>query len=115
MGAFLYPNEFNQSLKINDKYKRLTLALIQKTLYSFSNNNLHKLLKNYASFRTLLSYCLENKDEIFFSKLYETNSEKSDKPVQTSSNLSFHPKSTKSILNKTNFYSFKHNASSQLE
>jgi len=44
LGALLYPNDLNKALSKADRVKRQTLKLVHKTLYSFSNNNLHILL-----------------------------------------------------------------------
>lgn len=44
-----------------------SIDLIHKTLYSFSNNNLHTLLRENAAFRYILADSLKKKDEIFIN------------------------------------------------
>jgi hypothetical protein len=72
-GAFFYPKDlkeseatFNEASQVHGIIKAGTLYdLIHKTLYSFSNNNLHALFQQSAAFRLILKISLTKKREIF--------------------------------------------------
>ncbi len=68
LSSLLYPNEYRKTLSAkSDKQKIATLTIIQKTLYQFSNNNLHLLLQKNSAFRHILEYSLSNQERVFFS------------------------------------------------
>jgi hypothetical protein len=52
-----------EALDFKDSRKKVDL--IHKTLYSFSNNNLHLLLRDSPAFRFILTEIIKNKNEIF--------------------------------------------------
>ena len=56
-----------QTLNATDLEGRKSVEFIHKTLYSFSNNNLHLLLKQNPAFRYILNNAITLKDEIFFN------------------------------------------------
>lgn len=71
--AFFYPKDlkaaeeaFNKASEENGALKPSVLFdMIHKTLYCFSNNNLHGIFQNSVAFRVLLKISLSKKREIF--------------------------------------------------
>jgi hypothetical protein len=55
------------------KYKdaKTLVDIIHKTLYSYSNSNLHFLLQNSPAFRFILDHAIKNKRDIF--SVYKKN------------------------------------------
>ena len=69
-GSIFYPKDMKQALEQLDfPNYRAKVDLIHKTLYSFSNNNLHILLRDSPAFRYAIEESLLFKDEIFASYL----------------------------------------------
>lgn len=65
-GSIFYPKDMKQALEsIDFPNYRPKVDLIHKTLYSFSNNNLHILLRDSPAFRFIIEESLKYKDEIF--------------------------------------------------
>ena len=57
---------------------RSSVDLIHKTLYSFSNNNLHTLMRSNAAFRFVLADCIARKEQIFSTFYDKEENEDSD-------------------------------------
>lgn len=78
IGSLLYPNDMNKALSKSERQRRSTLNLVHKTLYSFSNNNLHNLLQKSQAFRLVLAIALNNKDEFFQLSIPEEDDDQAD-------------------------------------
>ena len=73
-GALLYPNDMSKAISKSERQKRGTLNLVHKTLYSYSNNNLHNLLQKCQAFRVILAKALMDcKDDIFNLNIPDEN------------------------------------------
>jgi len=80
-GSIFYPKDMKQTLEdVEYPNSRQKVDLIHKTLYMFSNNNLHILLRDSPAFRFILDESLKSKNEIFANYL------KTKKPTEFSDN-----------------------------
>lgn len=55
LGAIFYPKDIKAALLDSDTQGKASAKLVHKTLYSFSNNNLHTLMRESAAFRYILT------------------------------------------------------------
>lgn len=76
-GSIFYPKDMKIALDdVDYKNSRQKVDLIHKTLYMFSNNNLHILLRDSPAFRFVLDESLKSKNEIFAHYLNEKSTAK---------------------------------------
>jgi len=81
LGSVFYPKDMKASLEaIKFKDAKTLVDIIHKTLYCYSNSNLHFLLQNSPAFRFILDHAIRNKRAIFsvFNKDAAENSPKSE-------------------------------------
>lgn len=81
LGSVFYPKDMKVSLEaIKFKDASTFVDIIHKTLYCYSNSNLHFLLQNSPAFRFILNHAIRNKRIIFsvFNKEAAENSPTSE-------------------------------------
>ena len=81
LGSVFYPKDMKVSLEaIKFKDASTLVDIIHKTLYCYSNSNLHFLLQNSPAFRFILNHAIRNKRTIFsvFNKEAVENSPTSE-------------------------------------